>query len=325
MKAILCRRYGLPELVTCEEVEKPAPASGEVLIRVRAASLNPLDWHLKRGTPLIFRLMTGLRAPKDPRVGVDLAGEVEAAGNGVTQFKPGDAVFGGCKGGAFAEYVCTSESQVVLKPASLTFAQAAAAPVAAITALQGLRDKGRVEPGQKVLINGAAGGVGTFAVQMAKWMGAQVTGVCSSRNAELVRSLGADHVIDYAREDFTRSGERYDLIFDLVAGHSLGACRRALTPQGTLLIAGVLSGKWSGFLRSLPLAPILSKFGKQRLLVFGAKRSKKDMETIGELMAAGKLRAVIEECHPLGETADAIRHLEEKRARGKLVIIPGRH
>src|SRR5207253_1136395 len=248
MKAIVYRNYGSPDVLRLEEIEKPTAGDTEILIKVRAAAVNPLDL-LFRGTSYMVRMITGLRKPKDTRLGVDVAGQVEAVGRNVTQFKLGDAVFGTCKG-AFAEYACTSESALVLKPDNVMFEQAASVPIAAITALQGLRlgglglgglgDKGHIQPGQKVLINGAAGGVGTFAVQIAKSFGADVTGVCSTRNVEMVRSIGADHVIDYSQEDFTRSGQHYDVIFDLVANHSLSACRRVLNPRGIYIGAGAL-------------------------------------------------------------------------------------
>ena len=222
MKAAVYTPYGPPDVVHITDVEKPVPTDHEVLIRVRAASVNPYDWHFMRGTPYFVRIPAGLRRPKITRLGVDVAGQVEAVGRSVTQFKPGDEVFGMCKG-AFAEYACTSESALVMKPASVTYEQAASVPIAALTALQGLRGKGKIQPRQKVLVNGAAGGVGTFAVQIAKWFGADVTGVCSTRNVEMVRSIGADHVIDYIQQDFTRSGQRYDLIFDCVGNHSFSA------------------------------------------------------------------------------------------------------
>src|SRR5208282_4799228 len=231
MKAVVYYQYGSPDVLKCEETEKPVPGDGEVLIKVRAASVNPLDWHFMRGTPYMLRIMAGPGQPKDKRLGVDVAGQVEGVGRNVTQFKPGDEVFGACRG-AFAEYACASESALVMKPDNVTFEQAASAPVAAFTALQGLRDMGHIKPGQKVLINGAAGGVGTFAVQIAKWFGAEVTGVCSTRNVDMVRSLGADQVIDYTQEDFTERGQRYDLFFDCVGNHSLSACTRVLNPKG---------------------------------------------------------------------------------------------
>src|SRR5271157_4614995 len=231
MKAVVYYNYGSPDVLKCEEIEKPTAGDNEVLIRVRAASVNPYDWHFMRGTPYFIRIMAGLLKPKDKRLGVDVAGQVEAVGENVTQLKPGDEVFGACRG-AFAEYACTSESALVMKPDNVTFGQAASVPVAAFTALQGLRDKGQIHPGQKVLINGAAGGVGTFAVQIAKSFGADVTGVCSTRNVDMVRSIGADRVIDYTQEDFTKSGQRYDLFFDSAGNHSWLACRRVLNRKG---------------------------------------------------------------------------------------------
>ena len=263
MKAAVYSRYGPPDVVQIKDVEKPVPKDDEVLVKVRAASVNPLDCHCIRGTPYSIRIMTGLRQPKGTRPGVDVAGEVEAVGRNVTQFKPGDEVFGGCRG-AFAEYVCTSESALVVKPDNVTFEQAASVPVAAFTALQGLRDKGNIQPGQKVLINGAAGGVGTLAVQIAKWLGANVTGVCSTRNVNFVRSLGADEVIDYTREDFTTSGQRYDLFFDCVGKHSFSACRRVLNPEGIYIVVGMVGepvGRWIGFLGRPIKALVLSCHG----------------------------------------------------------------
>src|ERR1700733_273068 len=243
MKAIVYHRYGSPDVLQWEEIEKPAPGDNEVLIRVRAASVNPLDWHFMRGMPYVVRIPAGLRKPKVTGLGVDVAGQVEAVGRNVTQLKPGDEVFGSCRR-AFAEYVCASDSSLVMKPDNVTFEQAASVPVAAFTALQGLRDKGHIQPKQKVLINGAAGGVGSFAVQIAKSFGADVTGVCSTRNVGMVRSIGADQVIDYTQEDFTKSGQRYDLLFDAVGNHSLFACRRVLTPKGVLIMAGGEGGRW---------------------------------------------------------------------------------
>src|SRR5205814_456987 len=273
MKAAVYDRYGPPDVVQIADVDKPVPADNEVLIKVRAASLNPVDGHLMRG-PLPLRLMTGLGKPRSGRLGVDVAGQVEAVGRNVTQFKPGDEVFCVCirdpqgsgvrvwiPQGAFADYACVPESVLVMKPDNVTFEQAASAPVAAFTALQGLRDKGQVQPGQKVLINGAAGGVGTFAVQIAKSLGAEVTGVCSTRNVDMVRSIGADHVIDYTQQDFTKPGQRYDLIFDCVGNHSLSACRRVLNPKGILIMAGDLSGRgMTGLLARLITALVLSRF-----------------------------------------------------------------
>jgi len=328
MKAAVYTRYGPPDVVQITDVEKPAPKEYEVLIKVRAASVNPLDWHFMRGTPYFLRMMTGLRKPKDTRLGVDVAGEVEAVGRNVTQFKPGDQVFGSCRG-AFAEYACTSESALVMKPDNVTFEQAASAPTAAFTALQGLRrgglgDKGQIQPRQKVLINGAAGGVGTFAVQIAKSFGADVTGVCSTRNLDMVRSIGADRVIDYTREDFTKSGHRYDLFFDCVGNHSLFACRRVLNPKGTYVAVGGSSGRWMiGPLASAITATVVSRFVSQNLVTVLARRSKEDLIIMHELMEAGKMIPVIDKRYSLSEVPEAIRYLEEGHARGKVVISLG--
>ena len=320
MKAAVYTRYGSPDVVQIKDVEKPVPKDNEVLIEVRAASVNPLDWHFMRGTPYFVRILAGLRKPKITRLGVDVAGQVEAVGRNVTQFKPGDAVFGSCRG-AFAEYVCTSESTLVMKPDNVTFEQAASAPVAAFTVLQGLRDKGQIQPGQKVLINGAAGGVGTFAVQIAKSFGADVTGVCSTRNVDMVRSIGADRVIDYTREDFTKSGQRYDLIFDCVGNHSLLACRRVLNPKGIYIAVGGPSGRWMiGPLARGITAPVLSRFVSQKLAMVLAKPSKEDLTITHELMETGKVTSVIDKRYRLSEVPEAIRYLEEGHARGKVVI-----
>ena len=320
MKAIVYHTYGSPDVLKCEEVEKPTAGDDEVLIKVRAASVNPLDSHLMRGKPYILRIMTGLRKPKITRPGVDVAGQVEAVGSNVTQFKPGDEVFGSCRG-AFAEYACTSESALVIKPENVTFEQAASVPVAAYTALQGLRDTGHIQPGQKILINGAAGGVGTFAVQIAKWFGADVTGVCSTRNVDMVRSLGADRVIDYTQEDFTKSGQHYDLIFDLVGNHSLLACRRVLNPKGIYIAVGGPNSRWMiGLLAGLLTTLVLSWFVSQKLLLFLAKIRSEDLTIMRELMATGKITPVIDKRYRLSEVPEAIRYLEEGHARGKVVI-----
>jgi NADPH:quinone reductase-like Zn-dependent oxidoreductase len=271
MRAIVHAGYGPPDVLRCEDVAMPVPGDGEVLIRVRAAAVNPLDWHLLRGTPYIGRVQLGLRKPKSSRLGADVAGEVAAVGRNVTRLQPGDQVFGACRG-AFAEYACASEAGVALKPESVTFEQAAATPVAGVTALQALRDKGRLQPGQTVLINGA-GGVGTFAVQIAKSFGADVTGVCSPGNAERVRSIGADWIIDYTREDFTRGARRYDLILDCIGNHSLPACRRVLKPQGIYIIIGAPDGRWVGPLGRLLQAFVLSGLGSRRLTSFLARRN----------------------------------------------------
>jgi NADPH:quinone reductase-like Zn-dependent oxidoreductase len=320
MKAIVYYNYGSPDVLKCEEIEKPTAGDNEVLIKVRAASVNPVD-RLFRGTSYIVRILTGLRKPKDTRLGRDVAGQVEAVGRNVTQFKPGDEVFGACRG-AFAEYVCTSESAFVVKPDNVTFEQAASVPVAAFTALQGLRDKGRIHPGQKVLINGAAGGVGTFAVQIAKSFGADVTGVCSTRNVEMVRSIGADRVIDYTQEDFTKGTQRYDLIFDCVGNHSLSACRRVLNPNGICVLAGGPHKVWIVLIRALK-ALVLSRFVRQNFVMFIARRSKEDLTIMHDLMKAGKVTPVIDRRYRLSEVPEAIRYLEEGHARGKVVITLG--
>jgi len=320
MKAIVYQNYGPPDVLQIEEMEKPTAGDNEVLIKVHAASVNPLDWHFMRGTPYIVRIvMTGLSKPKNPRLGVDVAGHVEAVGSKVTQFKAGDEVFGTCRG-AFAEYVCTSESNLVIKPNNVTFEQAAAVPIAAFTALQGLRDKGKIQPGQKVLVNGASGGIGTFAVQIAKSYGAEVTAVCSTRNIEMVRSIGADRVIDYTREDFTKSEQQYDLIFDAVGNHSLSARRRVLSPKGICVMAGGPSGRWKMGLASGIKALIWSQFSSRKLTGLLAKASKEDLTILQNLMETGKIKPVIDRRYKLSELPEAIRYLEEGHARGKVVI-----
>jgi len=320
MKAAVYRRYGPPDVVQIVDVEKPVPTDNEVLIRVRAASVNPYDWHFMRGMPYILRMMVGLRKPKDTRLGADVAGQVEAVGKNIKQFKPGDEVFGTCRG-AFAEYARSSESTLAIKPTNVTFEQAASAPIAALTALQGLRDKGHVKPGQKVLINGAAGGVGTFAVQIAKSFGADVTGVCSSRNVEMVRSIGASQVVDYTREDFTKSGRHYDIILDAVGNHPLSACRHVLSPKGILIMAGAMAGRWMiGPLTRGIRASVMSRFVGQNMGGILARSNREDLTILGELMATGKVTPVIDRRYSLSEVPEAIRYLEEGHARGKVVI-----
>ncbi len=324
MKAIVYRNYGSPDVLRLEEVEKPVPNDDQVLIRVRAASVNPLDWHYMEGTPYIGRLLEfGFLTPRVTRLGVDYAGTVEAVGRNVTRFKPGDEVFGG-RTGAFAEYVTVlADGPVVLKPANLTFEQAASVPIAAITALQALRDKGKVQPGQKVLINGASGGVGTFAVQIAKSFGAEVTGVCSTRNVDMVRSIGADHVIDYTKEDFTQSGQRYDLVIDNVGNRSLLACRSVLTPKGRYVLiggGGLNDGRWIGPLARPIRALVLSWFVTQDMGMMLASMTKEDLTVLGDLMQAGKVTPVIDRRYRLSEVPEAIGYLEEGHARGKVVI-----
>ncbi len=320
MKSIVHCDYGPPEVLRLEEVAKPVPADDQLLVRVRAASVNPLDWHYLRGTPYLARAEMGLRKPSVTRLGVDFAGTVEAIGRSVTRFKVGDEVFGG-RTGAFAEYLTVREDRAVArKPASVTFEQAAAVPVAAITALQGLRDEGKLQPGQKVLINGASGGVGTFAVQIARFLGAEVTGVCSTRNVELVRSLGADRVIDYTREDFTQGDPGYDLILDNVGNRSLLECRRALKPGGRYVMVGGPKGRWIDPLPRALGALVLSRFVSQDMGMFLARLNQEDLTVLGDLMQAGKLRPVIDRRHRLSEVPEAVRYLEEGHARGKVVI-----
>jgi NADPH:quinone reductase-like Zn-dependent oxidoreductase len=324
IKAYFYRDYGSPDVLRLEEIEKPVPADDQVLVRVRAASVNPLDWHYMEGTPYIVRLMEfGLFKPKVPRLGVDMAGQVEAVGKKVTQFKPGDEVFGQ-KFGAFGEYVLVREDRaLVIKPPGVTFEQAAALPVAAITALQGLRDKGKVQPGQKVLINGASGGVGTFAVQLAKTMGAEVTGVCSGRNVDLVKSLGADHVIDYTKEDYTRNGQRYDVMLDNVANHSFSENIRVLNPQGKYVLIGGGGPEDQGFIGPLILpikAALLRRFVTQEAGFMVADVTKADLTFLADLVQTGKLKVVIDKTYPLSQLPDAMRYLETGRARGKVVI-----
>ncbi|MEN3368383.1 MAG: hypothetical protein V7609_526 [Verrucomicrobiota bacterium] len=327
IKAYFYRDYGSPDVLRLEEIAKPVPADDQVLVKVRAASVNPLDWHYMEGTPYIVRLLEfGLLKPKVPRLGVDLAGEVEAVGKNVTQFKPGDEVFGQ-KFGAFGEYVTVREDRaLVVKPAGVTFEQAAALPVAAITALQGLRDKGKVQPGQKVLINGASGGVGTFAVQLAKTMGAEVTGVCSGRNVELVRSLGADHVIDYTKEDYTKNGQHYDVMLDNVANHSFSENIRLLNPQGKYVLIGGGGPEDQGFIGPLILpikAALMKRFLTQDVGFMVAEVTKNDLSYLADLVQTGKMKVVIDKTYPLNQLPEAMRYLETGRARGKVVITVG--
>ncbi len=322
MNAITHCEYGGPEVLKLEQVEKPILNDNQVLVRVRAASVNPLDLTIKG--PLLLRPLFGLRKPKETRLGVDYAGVVEAVGKNVTQFKAGDEVFGG-RNGALADYVCVlADRAVVLKPANITFEQAAAVPVAAITALQGLRDKGRIRASQKVLINGASGGVGTFAVQIAKSFGTEVTGVCSTRNVDLVRSIGADHVIDYTKEDFTKGNQRYDLIYDLVGNHSFSERRRILNPNGICVMAGLGGAGWHEGFASRLLGELngylRSRFTRQKFIAYIAQFNKADMLILADLMQSGKVTPVIDRTFKFSETADALRYLETGHARGKVVV-----
>jgi NADPH:quinone reductase-like Zn-dependent oxidoreductase len=327
MKAIVYHEYGSADVLKCEEVEKPVPKDNEVLIKVRAASVNPLDWRLMEGNPRFLRLFNGLSKPREGRPGVDVAGEIEAVGKNVTQFKPGDEVFGGCSG-AFAEYACAAASKVVMKPDNVTFEQAASVNNAGLTALQGLRDKGKIQPGSRVLINGAAGGVGTFAVQIAKTFGAHVTGVCSTRNLDMVRSIGADEVIDYTQKDFTTSdltsNQRYDLILEGVGNHSFSECRRVLNPDGRFIGVGAPHDiSVMDLLAPLIKDVLTSVFGSQKSVMFIAKSSQADLTLLGELIATGKLEPVIERRYSLSEAAEAVRHVEEGHARGKVIVTVG--
>jgi NADPH:quinone reductase-like Zn-dependent oxidoreductase len=322
MKAIVYRKNGPPDVLSYEDIEKPVPAEREVLIRVCAAAVNPLDCHLLKGGPAPLRILMG--GAKLKRPGVDVAGIIEAVGPGVTDFRPGDAVFGLCRG-AFAEYAVAAESKLAAKPAEVSFEDAAAAPVAALTALQGLRDKGKIQPGQNVLINGASGGVGTFAVQLARIFGAHVTAVCSGPNADLVRSLGAEQVIDYTKQDFAHFAARYDLIFDLAGNHSFSACKRVLSPRGRVVGGGILDGPKSLLLMfgGLLLVLVRSRFSKQKFTTFVAKANRRDLDLIGDFLGDGTLKTVIDRRYKLSEVPEAMRYQGTWRARGKLVVWVG--
>ena len=323
MKAIVHHRYGSADVLRLEEIEKPVPRGEEVLIKVRAAALNPLDWRMLKGVPLPFRVMMKMATPTADRavgIGRDVAGVIEGVGRNVSQFKVGDEVFGNCEG-AVAEYCCAKESGVVAKPEALTFEQAASIPVAGLTALQGLRDKGKVQAGQRVLVNGAAGGVGTFAVQVAKSLGAEVTGVCSGSNVEMVRSIGADKVIDYTQEDFTTGGERYDVIVDCVGNRSFSVCRRLLKPEGRYVIVGgphdvTMTAVTMSALKTLAQ----SLFSRQKAVMFIARSNEQDLTSLGQLIATGKVTPVIDRVCKLDETPEAVAYLEQGHARGKVVI-----
>jgi NADPH:quinone reductase-like Zn-dependent oxidoreductase len=320
MKAVVYTKYGSPDVLQLKEVEKPRPKGNEILIRVHAASANAADRHLMRGDPFFLRFAYGLLKPKKQILGSDIAGRVEAVGRNVQEFLPGDEVFGdisGCGLGSFAEYVSVPEHAVISKPASMTFEEAAAVPMAAVTALQGLRDKGQIQPGHKVLIHGASGGVGTFAVQIAKAFRAEVTAVCSTRKVDLVRSIGADHVIDYTQEDFTKTGQRYDLILAANGDRSIFEYKRALAPTGRYVVTG---GSMAQLFQAMLLGPLLSTAGRQKMGNVLARPNQKDLACMKELLEAGKVIPVIDRCYPLSETAEAIRYLEAGHARGKVVI-----
>ncbi|MDA0711216.1 MAG: NAD(P)-dependent alcohol dehydrogenase [bacterium] len=323
MKAIVYEKYGAPDVLRLADIDTPAPLPDQVLIKIHAASLNPLDWHYMRGIPYLVRMGVGSLRPKIGRLGVDFSGTVESVGQNVNQFRPGDAVFGG-KLGAFAEYVCLSETRaLVLKPSELTFEQAASVPIAALTALQALRDRGKTEAGQKVLINGASGGVGTFAIQIARSLGAEVTGVCSSKNIELVKSIGANHVVDYTERDFTTDGNCYDVILDNVSNHALSAYRRILNPHGKYVLIGggrPNDGRWLGPLVAPARAAVLSRLVTQQMGAMLADLNPADLATLCGLMVTGQVSPVIDRHYTLGEVPEAIQYLEEGHARGKVII-----
>jgi len=323
MKAIVCTKYGSPDVLQLQEVEKPTPKDDEVLIKIHAASINSRDWRMMRANPFFIRLVPGgFLQPKNKILGADVAGQVEAVGSNVKQFKPGDVIFGYLPSstgrGTFAEYVCANENAIALKPVNLTFEQAAAVPVAALTALQALRDCGNIQAGQKVLINGASGGVGTFAVQIAKAFGADLTAVCSTRNLEMVRSLGADHVIDYTREDFTRNGQQYDLILAVNGYHPISDYLRALDPEGAYVVAG---GSMFQLLQAASNRNRISKTGGQKISVASLVPSQKDLIFMKELVESGKVIPVIDGCYPLSQIAEAFWYFEQEHAKGKVVII----
>ena len=320
MKAVVFTKYGSPDVLELKEVEKPVIKDNEVLVKVYAASVNAADWHLLRADPFLVRFMTGFLKPKYKILGADIAGRVEEVGINVKEFQPGDEVFGDiskCGWGGFAEYIRATANALVLKPQNLSFQEAAAVPLAAVTALQGLRDKGHIQPGQKVLINGASGGVGTFAVQIAKSFGAEVTAVCSTGKLNLVRSIGADHVIDYTQEDFTRNGQHYDLILAANGDRSISDYKRALAPNGTYVMTG---GSTSQMFQALLFGPLITMSGSKKMGAAGAGPNKKDLASMKELLEAGKVVPVIDRCYPLREVADAIRYLEEGHARGRISI-----
>lgn len=319
MNAVIYCDYGAPDVLQLTQIAKPVPNDDQVLVKVHAASVNPYDWHFMRGEPLLMRLGNGLRKPANGRIGVDFSGVVETVGKNVTQLKPGDAVFGG-KTGAFAEYVVIAERFLIPKPENVSFEQAGAVQIAGLTALQALRDNGQVKAGQKVLINGASGGVGTFAVQIAKTLGAHVTGVCSTRNVEMVRSLGADHVLDYTKEDYSKAAERYDLILDLVGNHGLLANRRALTANGRYLMVGGPKGRWIAPMDTVVRAFLLKPFVKQEMGFMLSRINRDDLLHLAELMRSGKLTPQLDRTYPLHEVHNAVAHVESGRARGKVVV-----
>ncbi|MCP4151208.1 MAG: NAD(P)-dependent alcohol dehydrogenase [bacterium] len=320
MKAMIYTKYGSPDVLELKEIEKPAPGDNEVRIKIFATSLNAFDWRYLRGKPFLLRLMAGFPKPRNQILGIDIAGQVEAVGKNATQFKPGDDVYADISGwrfGGFAQYVCADEKIVAFKPGNITFEEAAAVPMAAVTALQGLRDHGGIQAGQKVLINGASGGVGTFAIQIAKAFGAEVTAVCSTGKLDMVRSLGADHVIDYTKENFTENGQLYDLILAANGYHPIWDYKRALSPKGTYIMAG---GTMTQMMQGNILGPMMSKAGGKKLGAFEAKPKQKDLDYIKVLIETGKVVPVIDKLYSLSEVAEAIRYLEDGHAKGKIVI-----
>jgi NADPH:quinone reductase-like Zn-dependent oxidoreductase len=320
MQAIVQEEYGPPDVLQLKEIDKPAVGDHDVLVRVQAAAVHPGDYFVMTGLPYVVRLAFGVRKPKNGVPGRDVAGIVEAVGKDVTRFQPGDEVFGWCTSGVLAEYACAEQGNLAPKPANLSFEQAAAVTVSGTTALQALRDKGEVQPGRKVLIVGASGGVGTFAVQIAKSLGAEVTGVCSTRNLDMVRSIGSDHVIDYTKEDFTHSGQRYDVILDNAEAHSLSACRRALAPKGTYIPNNGAGGRWVGPLGRIAKARLLSLFSRQKLRPFLSRENLGDLLALAELIAAAKLTPVIDRTYPLSQAAEALRYVGEGHTQGKVVV-----
>lgn len=320
MKAVVFDRYGSPDRLELRDVEKPVPGDDDVLVKVRAVSVQPLDWHYLRGKPYLVRLQSGLRRPKRNILGSDVAGTVEAVGKNVTQFSVGDRVFGE-KSRACAEFVCGPERLFVPAPANLSFEEAAAIPVAGLTALQGLRDKAGVKPGQRVLINGASGGVGTFAIQIAKALGAEVTAVCSTRNADIARSTGADYVVDYTKEDFTGMGKEYDVVFDAAASRSLNEIRRVLKKGGTYVSVGAPKGNWIGPVWWIAKVALASLVGSRKMIVMLAQANQDDLALLGKLVEDGQVTPVIDRTYALSDTAEAVRYVEEGHAQGKVIVI----
>ena len=319
MKAVVFEKYGTPDVLELKAVEKPTPKADEVLIKVQATAVNPLDWHRLRADPFLVRFSEGLSKPKNIFIGADIAGVVEAVGKNVTQFQPGDAVYGEIGAGGLAEYACAAEKVIAPKPANISFVEAAAVPVAAFTALQSLRDHGQLQAGQTVLINGASGGIGTYAVQIAKAMGAEVTAVCSGRNVDLVRSIGADHVIDYTQEELTQCGQQFDLILDNVGNLSVSNYKRLLNDNGTAVVAGFTT--MGRMFQVMVVGGLSSRFGNKKIGSMLAQPTQADLLALNALLETGQVKSVIDKCYPFAESAEAIRYLENGRARGKVVVV----